>query len=238
MAWMSHGRSNDDMVAALKRNGLIRSDRVFHAMSAVDRGHYTRYIPYQDTPVYIGYGVTISAPKMHAIALEYLVDYLHEGARALDVGSGSGYLTACMAVMVGATGTVVGIDHIPELVHHSIENIKADQPGFIESGRIKMIVGDGRKGNAEEAPYNAIHVGAAAPEIPSQLIEQLKVGGRLLCPVGHQGCSQVMNQVDKLQNGSIQTSQLMDVLFVPLTDKESQWPCSGSSRYRPGTDAV
>merc|ERR1719369_2212272 len=80
-------------------------------MVRVDRGNYVSTNPYMDSPQSIGYKVTISAPHMHAYALELLKDHLVEGAHALDVGSGSGYLTACMGYLVGETGKVVGIDH-------------------------------------------------------------------------------------------------------------------------------
>lgn len=73
-------------------------------MLSVDRGHYSKSNPYMDSPQGIGFGVTISAPHMHAHALELLKDQLTTGTRALDVGSGSGYLTACMAVMLGPKG--------------------------------------------------------------------------------------------------------------------------------------
>lgn len=163
-------------------------------MLAVDRKNYSRQNPYSDTPQYIGYGATISAPHMHAIALESLHDHLVKGERALDVGSGSGYLTTCMALMIGEKGYfvnfqtkilntttfainsfVVGIDHIPELVYMATENIKTDQPGLLESGRIILKVGDGRLGCSEFAPYDAIYVGAAASSLPTAIINQLKV---------------------------------------------------------------
>lgn len=76
-------------------------------MLAVDRGHFSKNNPYRDAPQGIGFGVTISAPHMHAHALELLKDKLETGTRALDVGSGSGYLTACMAIMLGQKGYVV-----------------------------------------------------------------------------------------------------------------------------------
>lgn len=76
---------------------------------------------------------------MHAHALEVLVNQLKEGSRALDVGSGSGYLAACMAMMVGSTGRVVGIEHIPELAEVSIQNIKKEHGNLIESGVVKII---------------------------------------------------------------------------------------------------
>lgn len=75
----------------------------------------------------------------HAYALSILTDHLVEGAKALDVGSGSGYLTACMAFMVGIRGKVVGIEHIPELMELSIKAVQQDCPHFLDEGRIKFV---------------------------------------------------------------------------------------------------
>ncbi|XP_074103031.1 protein-L-isoaspartate(D-aspartate) O-methyltransferase [Cotesia typhae] len=219
-----NGRSNQELVNYLKRSGIIKSDRVFEAMSSVDRAKYVvRGNPYVDSPQGIGYGVTISAPHMHAYALEYLEDKLKNGKRALDVGSGSGYLTACMGTMVGPDGVAVGIDHISELQALATRNIKADKPELLESGRVKLIVGDGRQGYPNDAPYDAIHVGAAAKETPYALIDQLAPGGRLIVPIGPEGADQKLVQIDKTINGEIQQRSLMGVVYVPLTDKERQY---------------
>ena len=103
---------------------------------------------------------------MHAYALELLTDQLKEGNKALDVGSGSGYLTVCFAQMVGPAGKVVGIDHIKELVDWSESNVQKNHGDLLQNGRIKLVVGDGRQGYVQDGPYHAIHVGAAAPTLP------------------------------------------------------------------------
>eukprot|EP01026_Neomeris_dumetosa_P030360 TRINITY_DN2431_c0_g1_i11.p3 TRINITY_DN2431_c0_g1~~TRINITY_DN2431_c0_g1_i11.p3 ORF type:complete len:271 (-),score=27.97 TRINITY_DN2431_c0_g1_i11:329-1141(-) len=229
MSWRSHGVSNADLVDSLKRNGVIKSDAVAEAMRAVDRGLFvkSRDGSYSDCPMNIGHGATISAPHMHAYALEYLKDYLFPGAKVLDIGSGSGYLTAVFAYMVAmndSNGRAIGVEHIPALAQWSKRNI--ERIGWAKEMMVNKIIqiheGDGRLGYPSEGPYDAIHVGAAAVQVPQALKDQLKPGGRMIIPVGVQLGMQSLQIIDKQLNGKLVVQDTMAVIYVPLTSRQNQ----------------
>lgn len=227
MAWRSSGATNDELIDNLFANE-IASDAVQSAMRSCDRKNYVVVgDAYQDSPQTIGYGATISAPHMHAHCLSMLEDQLVPGARVLDVGSGTGYLTALFASFVTAEGNkdgvVVGIEHIPQLTAMSVENFAKDgKEHWLGDGKVELVTGDGRLGYPPRAPYDAIHVGAAAPSVPPALIEQLARGGRLVIPVGPEGGHQELRVIDKDENGAVTERTAMGVIYVPLTDAEHQ----------------
>lgn len=146
----------------------------------VDRAHYSPAMPYMDSPQTIGFDATISAPHMHASACESLLNFLKPGAKILDIGSGSGYLTHVMAELIKPGGAIVGVDHIQGLVDLANRNTAKSQEGrgLLDCGGMKFVKADGRLGYPPEAPYDAIHVGAAAAEHHQTLIDQLKAPGR------------------------------------------------------------
>jgi protein-L-isoaspartate(D-aspartate) O-methyltransferase len=185
----------------------------------VDRAHYAPASPYEDSPQPIGHRATISAPHMHANACESLLTHLQPGAKVLDIGSGSGYLTAVLANLVGPSGSVIGIDHIQPLVDMANTNMAKSEEGrrMLDSGQVKFVKGDGRKGWKEGAPYDAIHVGAAAADHHVELTDQLKAPGRLFVPVT-EGWMQHIYVIDKKEDGSLERKKLYGVQYVPLTD--------------------
>ncbi|KAL0219616.1 hypothetical protein P9112_005269 [Eukaryota sp. TZLM1-RC] len=209
--------SNDDLVDQVKAEGMLRDTRIEQAMRAIDRKDFVREkaSAYIDAPASIGYGQTISAPHIHARMMELLKNSLKEGCNVLDVGCGSGYLTATMAELVGPTGSVTGIEVYPELVAFARENISKYPK--LES-RTKLIIGDGKKGYAPNATYDAIHVGAAADRLPPALVDQLKPGGQICIPVSDSsGMGQTLNLLKKHSDGSVSEQRSEQVMFVPLT---------------------
>ncbi|PGH16098.1 protein-L-isoaspartate O-methyltransferase [Polytolypa hystricis UAMH7299] len=177
---------------------------------------------------------------MHAHACESLIAFLHPGSRVLDVGSGSGYLSHVFANLItdesspptSANGHVIGIDHIQGLVDMSRTNMRKSEDGrkYLDSGKVKLIVGDGRLGYPDGGPYDAIHVGAAAATMHEPLIHQLKAPGRMFIPVesgGEDGISpptfgftgnQYIWVVDKKADGTVVKDKVFGVSYVPLTD--------------------
>ncbi|KAI0104332.1 protein-L-isoaspartate O-methyltransferase-domain-containing protein [Nemania sp. FL0031] len=250
MAWRSSGRSNASLVENLCTNGMITQDSVKRAFLAVDRANYAPSSPYEDSPQSIGHRATISAPHMHANAAESLLPYLLPSTsrprRVLDIGSGSGYLTHIFAELAGESGVVVGVEHIAALRELGEANMRKTVEGraLLDSGRARFRVGDGRKGwvepealsggggasttanvggaadESDAQGWDAIHVGAAAAELHSELVGQLRKPGRMFIPVEDEASrwEQYIWVVDKDEQGKVEKKRLYGVRYVPLTD--------------------
>ncbi|KAL2072246.1 hypothetical protein VTL71DRAFT_11589 [Oculimacula yallundae] len=235
MAWHCSGSTNSELISNLYKNKLITSPLVRDAMIKVDRAHFcpSPENAYEDSPQSIGYSATISAPHMHASAAESLLPYLvRPGCRVLDIGSGSGYLTAVFAELVSGNGNakVVGLEHIQALRDMGERNLGKSERGkeFLRDGRVSFVVGDGRKGwisrdeeggGEREKGWDAIHVGAAAVELHQELVDQLRSPGRIFIPVEDpNGGGQFIWVVDKDANGTVTKKKTYGVRYVPLTD--------------------
>jgi len=221
-----------DLVELLKQKKFVVSKEVEAVLKSIDRGDFVSSNPYEDSPSPIGGNAIISAPHLHAFALEWLKDHLIKGKSVLDVGSGSGHLTLAFAKMMqNPSAKVLGIEHMPELVDKSIKNIRKHHRDYLEKGKIKIVQGDGRLGLPSAGPFDVIHVGAGTRKVPPELFKQLANGGRLLIPVGNTG-KQTFMVYDKDENGKISERSTLPVVFVALTSKETQesgyypWGCS------------
>lgn len=158
MAWSCSASSNKALVDNLVRKNLVSSPRAERAMRSVDRQSFTPAStnPYADSPQPLPCAATISAPHMHAMALDFLEPYLKDGSTALDVGAGSGYFTALMAQLVGTTGYVVGVEHAPELADLANRNLRAFDHNLLRTC-VDVRTGDGRAGAPDKVRQPPSH---------------------------------------------------------------------------------
>jgi protein-L-isoaspartate(D-aspartate) O-methyltransferase len=227
MAWHCSGTTNASLVANLRQHDIIRSERVANAFLQVDRGDFLRQggRPYEDSPQLLGWQATISAPHMHAECTEALLDFLQPDMHALDIGSGSGYLSAIFACLVGARGRVTGLEHIPELVQHSRRAVRKHHAHLLDHGILTLEEGDCLALPSDRfAPdsLDAIHVGAAASAIPPAWFTWLRAPGRLIVPVGKADGDQILECWTKDAHGHLSQEALMGVRYVPLCTKSEQ----------------
>ena len=188
----------------------IRSSEVLAAMGAVPREEFVpagvRQFAYQDGPLPIAEGQTISQPYMVAYMTEALE--LSAADRVLEIGTGSGYAAAVLSRIVDK---VHSIERLPGLAATARERL--NRLGYTN---IVIHVGDGSLGLPEEAPFDAIVVTAGAPAIPRPLLDQLRLGGRLVVPVGAHPTMQTLVRVRRIGESDYRHENLMGVLFVPL----------------------
>ena len=213
--------SMKDLLSQLIREKMLSSQKVYNSMMEVDRADFAPSRPYQNNAQRIGCNVVISAPDLHSYCLEALKDHLIEGSTVLDVGFGSGYLTAAMSKMMNDKGTVIGIEHIKELYGFGLNNICKHHKNLIDSKKIILVLGDGRLGYKNRAPYRCIHIGAASRQVPKDIIEQLDYGGRLVMPLGEPN-DQYIYIIDKDMSGKLIYKKGLSVCYVSLTSAMNQ----------------
>jgi protein-L-isoaspartate(D-aspartate) O-methyltransferase len=196
------------MVASQLRARGVRDERVLAVMARVPRHEFApapcRDQAYEDHPLLIREGQTISQPYIVALMLEALA--LSPADRILEVGTGSGYVTALLAELAAQVFSVER--------HAVLADSARDLLARFGYSNAKVIVGDGTQGFAESAPYDAIIVSAGAPEVPGALLAQLAEGGRMIIPVGSPDSQQL--QLIHMESGQPRTTLRELCRFVPL----------------------
>ena len=189
----------------------VRNGAVLEAMRQVPRHLFVpsnlQRVAYSDRPLPIGYGQTISQPYIVALMTETLE--MEPGAKVLEVGTGSGYQAAVLSELTSKVFTMEIIRALGEQARRRLQSLGYES--------VKVRIGDGYFGWPEEAPFDGIIVTAAAGHIPAPLIKQLRPGGRMVIPVGGIYQVQRLMVVTKDDQGTVQTQELLPVVFVPMT---------------------
>ncbi|HBY60007.1 MAG TPA: protein-L-isoaspartate O-methyltransferase [Solibacterales bacterium] len=193
----------------------IRDARVLDALRRTPRHLYVpenlREQAYDDTPLPIGHGQTISQPYIVGLMTELL--QLEPGHKVLEIGTGSGYQAAVLARLAGR---VYSIELIPELAARATATLR-----IAGLRNVEVRTGDGYLGWPAEAPFDRVILTAAPPELPEALVSQLKPGGRLVAPVGR-GAGQLLILVTKAKDGQVRRETVIPVRFVPMVPGEAR----------------
>lgn len=195
----------------LKDIGYLKTPLIERAFRAVRREVFVpeeyRTVAYENHPLPIGFGQTISQPLVVAFMLELLEPKI--GEHILEIGMGSGWQTALLAFCVGEKGSVVGVERIPELASFAEKNLEkiVDVP----HGAIRPLLGDGTLGSSGDAPFDKIIAAASGLVIPPTWMDQLKVGGRIVAPVGN-----TLVVLDKVAPTKFEERKFFGFSFVPL----------------------
>jgi len=199
--------TNRELINAMMTSGVLKTPRIIDAFQIIDRKYFvpeafSEHI-YIDRPLPIGKDQTISQPSTVAFMLELLLP--EEGAKVLDIGSGSGWTAALLCAIVGEKGSVLGLERVDDLVERGQNNLK--QFDFKQC-RIKKA--DEKLGLPGET-FDNILVSASADEIPRELFAQLKIGGILVIPVRNS-----IFRFKKISETEIETEEYQGFVFVPL----------------------
>jgi protein-L-isoaspartate(D-aspartate) O-methyltransferase len=164
-------------------------------------------LAYLNRPLPIGAGQTISQPYIVALMTDLAA--VDSASIVLEIGTGSGYQAAVLAEIAAHVYTIEIIEELGRRARSTLDRLGYDN--------VTVRIGDGYLGWPEEAPFDAIVVTAAPPEVPQPLIDQLKPGGRLVVPVGNEGATQSLRLLEKTSTGELRERDVLPVRFVPLT---------------------
>jgi protein-L-isoaspartate(D-aspartate) O-methyltransferase len=211
-------RLRHDMVEKAIAGRGVRSELVLKAMRDVPREAFLpeqlREFAYDDSPLPIEAEQTISQPYIVAFMTEALA--LEGGEKVLEIGAGSGYAAAVLSKIAGEVYTVERIGQLAEKAASTLADL-----GY---SNVRVLHGDGTKGWPEHAPFDGIIVAAGGPSVPESLKEQLKIGGRLVIPVGRDQKVQELVRIIRISEDEYKQEDLADVRFVPLVGEEGWAP--------------
>ncbi|MGC8775782.1 MAG: protein-L-isoaspartate O-methyltransferase [Minisyncoccia bacterium] len=209
--------TNNELIKKLIHDGILKTQLIIEAFKEIDRINFVlesyKKEAYENYPLPIGFGQTISQPLTVAFMLELLNPC--PGEKILEIGAGSGWLTALLAYCVSKTNNlkhaskVIAIERIKELKELAEKNIS--KYNFIKKGIVEIILGDGSRGYFKEAPYDKIIASAAAEKLPVIWKKELKIGGKIVAPIHN-----AIEVHHKLDEDDFDVKVYKGFSFVPL----------------------
>uniref|UniRef100_A0A8D9EF43 protein-L-isoaspartate(D-aspartate) O-methyltransferase n=2 Tax=Cacopsylla melanoneura TaxID=428564 RepID=A0A8D9EF43_9HEMI len=227
--WTGRHKSHESLLGSLFALGLIKREATIELMKKFDRYDFLPHAPeesWMNIPVCINYSATMPEGSHHGQTLDALYKWLKPGAKCLDIGSGTGYISACMAEMAGPTGKVYGVEHIPFIMEKSIEAIRINHPDLLDDGILEFLCQDGRRGLHEKGPFDIIHMGGSVVNNPYHLMSQLKPNGCLIAPVGLNYETQSLKRFIKYNETSFKVDDITQTIqepLIPRYEQEKQW---------------
>ncbi len=200
--------TKEQLVEKLIFDKTLVTPRIINAFKAIDRKDFVlpedQDIAYEDKALSIGYGATISQPTTVAIMLEKLE--AEPDQKILEIGTGSGYLTALLAEIAGDMSQIFSIEYIPELKEFAIANLKK-----YNFKNLSLLTGDGKLGLNEHKPFDRIISSASSDMVPKAWKDQLKIGGIIVAPVGDN-----LVLLDRVSKRKFREEKIPGFIFVPL----------------------
>ena len=200
--------TNQELIQKLVSDKTLGTPRIINAFKVIDRKDFVllgdQNAAYEDRPLSIGYGATISQPTTVAMMLEKLQP--RPGDKILEIGTGSGYLTALLAQIAGETGKIFSIEYIPDLKGLAEFNLRK-----YNFKNVALFVGDGKAGLKDYAFFDRIISSASGDKMPKNWKSQLETGGRIVAPVGDN-----LVILDKMSKRKFKEERQPGFIFVPL----------------------
>ncbi|KAL1458037.1 hypothetical protein WDU94_008212 [Cyamophila willieti] len=214
--------SNQQFVQHLKENNLTKDERILEAIHWVDRDRFAKD-GYVDSPHNFGTNSIVERPSYQSFCLDQLSDKLVPGANVLDLGFGSGFMSCCMARLVGDSGHVTAVDHINQLVNLLLTKLKVTYPKLYKLYKVMDVVEwDARKPYKKNRPYDAIHFGGGVKRIPFEFIHDLKINGSMLVPVGPPYGPHILKKITLIKKNVYTVQNLAEVEALHFCSPEEQ----------------
>lgn len=210
---MLGSQSNSNLITRLESENLIKNPDVINILRSVDRNMFFNIKPEplpEESPMDLAMSSPLAGIQLCGLALEWLGNFMRPGGKVMTIGTENGYLCVCMAKFMKMNCQIVGIEQEEQIVETARENIRRMCPEVFERNTVSVILSDTKRGAPNMGKFDAIFVGYCCQSLPTNLMNQLAYGGRMVIPLGETLSGEVMMIIDKDSIGNIRTRKAKD----------------------------